>query len=116
MRKLSYASMASLFQVTPHEAEIITQAIGKPFPPSSEFPDGIPATALPRRRKRTQERRERHKAILAIVDEAPELPSLRKMQAFLSERGFKTSHVTIKEDYRALGILASAALPPKAQQ
>ena len=67
MWKLSYGRLASILQVTPHEAEIITQALGKPFPPSSAHFDWVPTTTLQGRRRRTQERQARRREISAIV-------------------------------------------------
>jgi hypothetical protein len=103
MRRLSYHRMADVLQVTPHEAEIIAQAIGKPFPPSATYGEWVPSTTIQGHHKRGSARQTRREAISAIVGEIAELPSLREMQHFLFERGIEASHVTIRTDYRILG-------------
>jgi hypothetical protein len=103
MRKLRYHRMADVLQVTPYEAEIIAQAIGKPFPPSANYGEWIPSTTIQGRHKRAPARLARRAEIAAIAGESQEMPSLRQMQRVLFERGIEASHVTIMADYRALG-------------
>jgi len=109
MRKLSYHRLATVLQVTPHEAEIISQALGKPFPPSAIHSEWIPSTTIQGLRKRSPERHARRQEIMAIVGERSETPSLREMRRILFKRGIEASHVTIMADYRALGLSTPVA-------
>jgi hypothetical protein len=115
MKKLSYHRMANDLGVTPHEAEIITQTIGKPFPPSVSFGEWIPSTTFQGHCKRTPARQARREVITAIVGGGTEIPSLRKMQRILFERGIEASYVTIRKDYQTLGI-RTPAVPVRAKK
>jgi hypothetical protein len=104
MNKLSYHYMADSLNVTPQEAEIVTQALNKPFPPSVSCGEWSPSTTIQGHRKRTPARQERRGEITSIVRESIEVPSLRKMKNILFERGIEVSHVTIRADYQTLGL------------
>lgn len=107
--KTSYHGMADRFNIAPEEAEVISQVIGRPFPPADHFGGGAPVTTQARGEKRTTKQLNRREEIVVIIQEyAAEgvTPSYRAMKTLLYERGIEASHVTIKADYEALGIVS----------
>lgn len=105
--KTNYHHMADTFDVSPHEAEIISQAIGKPFPPASRFGEWKPATTQSGREKKQANRQQEIRTIVRDIEVLGATPSYRAMKGLLFARGIDASHVTIKADYKALGIISS---------
>jgi hypothetical protein len=95
--------MADTLKVSPAEAEIISQTIRRPFPEAG-CTRGVSVTPGEKRAATQADRRLR---IRLIAEDLGQPPSYRKMQALLFERGISTSHMTIKVDYKALGMVSS---------
>ena len=110
MKKVSYQRMADWFDVRPEEAEIVSQRIGKPFPAAGHFGSYAAATNLAGEEKRATKQSTRRREIRAIIENerAREPPSFRAMQGLLCNRGIQASHVTIRADYQALGLVTTA--------
>lgn len=102
-QRLQKATIARCLHVTKEEAEVIAQRIGKPFPCA----DGalIALTALDGSPKKPDLAATRRQEIRRIIAERGNVPTVRKMEALLKNRGFDTgSYVSISADYKILGI------------
>ena len=109
--KTSYHGMADALDVVPEEAEAISQQIGRPFPAAAHFGVWVPVTTQAGGEKRSTKQLNRWEEIRAIIREHETqgvivIPSYRAMKALLYKRGIEASHVTIKADYKALGIVS----------
>ncbi len=100
-RNLRYQTIADQLLVTPDEAEIISQAIGKPFPPAVTFE---PKLIVPAALSRNKEQQRRRAAIQRLLERETAPPSYRKMQRLLQKQRIEASHITIKADYAAMGV------------
>ena len=108
MTKLSYQYVANVLGVTMEESEAITTVLRKPFPPSVGHSDGTDqAHSGAVTASRPQRNAMRRASILEIVRTAGAAPSLRGMEGQLLALGMNASHVTIRRDYRALGLTPS---------
>jgi hypothetical protein len=105
--KLSYHRMADLLKVSPREAEVISQMIRRPFPAATSFASCPPAVSLAREQKLVERQAERRLKIRLIANHLGQPPSYRAMKSMLFERGTSASHVTIKADYEALGLVSN---------
>jgi hypothetical protein len=107
-----YQTLADQLDVCPAEAEYVTQRIGKPFPAASRFGELVPLTKLSgqdTREVRIFKRREAIREILAEVQSGGgRRPSFRQMADLIRSRTRQeVSYVTVREDYRVLGIESS---------
>jgi hypothetical protein len=110
--KNSYHGMADILDVAPAEAELISQLIGRPFPPAARFGEWTLVTTQTGGEKRDTKRDTRRAEIRAIMREheaQARTPSYRAMKALLYQRGIEASHVTVKADYEALGIVSDGS-------
>lgn len=104
-RNYSYEGMASKLDVTVEEAMELSRITAKPFPPAVRFGGDSMSVLQARVPTRNDQRQQRHTAIQAIIqDRDGRAPSFRQMKGFLSDRGIKTSHVTVRGDYKTMGI------------
>ena len=107
--KVRYQTLADQLDVSPHEAEFVSQTLGKPFPAASRFGELIPWTKMSGQDTRDVRMLKRHDAIREIVAEVRagggRVPSFRQMAAqLLARTGQEVSHVTVRNDYAVLGI------------
>jgi hypothetical protein len=104
--RLSYHRMADLLKVSPWEAEVISGAIQRPFPAATCFA-ARPSTIGPvLEQRRAESQADRRLKIRLIAENLGRPPSYRGMKALLFQRGTNASHVTIKADYKALGLVS----------
>jgi hypothetical protein len=108
---MSYRAIADKLDVTPREAEAITEMLRKPFPASSRFEDDTTVTRLAPAGKRDTEALLRRMEIRRLVEGFDAVPSCRKLQHMLLAAGIKAGHVTVMADLKAMQ-LVGAFCPP----
>lgn len=84
-------------------SEIITQQIRKPFPWAKSFAATY-IKAEERQPTRSKEREIRRADIRSIIQKIGRVPSYREMEGLLREEGTEASHITVRDDYKALGV------------
>jgi hypothetical protein len=95
--------IAEWLNITPEESEVL-----ETWPAAPCF-GGAAANQLDENTTRAERASARHAAIEEIMNCLNgNVPSLRKMKTLLRELGHVVSHVTIRNDYRVLGLAASA--------
>ena len=104
--KLSYHRMADMLKVSPREAEVISRAIQRPFPAAANFAVRHSAANTVPERTRAESQADRRLKIRLIAENLEQPPSFREMKALLFQRGTHASHVTIRADYKALGLVS----------
>ena len=116
--KMGYRTMADALEITPSEAEFITQVLYRNvrsgdrrfFPAASKFGDVQPVTTLTGGELRSTKRARREEAILRIVCESPSVPSIREMMRKLDALGTATSIGTLHKEYKRLGLASPIAV------
>ena len=104
--KISYHIMADTLDIIPEEAEAISQVIGRPFPAAVRFGKLEPMTTQTGGETRVTKQVNRRERIMAIIQAKRVIPSYRAMKTLLYDLGIETSHITIKADYEALGLVS----------
>lgn len=104
---MSYRAIADKLDVTPREAEAITEMLRKPFPASSRFEDGTTVTRLAPAGKRDTEALLRRMEIRRLVEGYDVVPSCRKLQHMLLVAGIKAGHVTVMADLKAMQLVGA---------
>jgi hypothetical protein len=103
---LSYGTLADALEISPLEAEAISQAIGgKMFPSAARFNAHVRVTSPAGKKVNRAECRRAD--IRALLDQqAPSaVPSCRAMAKLLLEySGIQVSHLTVRADYADLGL------------
>jgi hypothetical protein len=115
MPKLEYKTMANALDVTPTEAEIVSQALygncqpgdRRFFPAAQRFGPLEPITNDPGKNTRRTKQIIRREHITTANIDAGQVLSFREMQGTLLNAGIEASLGTLHSDYKALG-LASA--------
>jgi hypothetical protein len=104
VRKMSYQAIADRLDVSPHEAQSISDNLQKEFPAAARF--GV-LPVIPTWRstgKRVTLRLLRRLEIRRITQELGCVPSLRALQQMLARVGIVVGHVTIMADLKALKV------------
>lgn len=108
VRKMSYQAIADRLDVSPHEAQSISDNLQKEFPAAARF--GV-LPVIPSWRatgKRVTQRLLRRLEIRRIIQELGAVPSLRALQQMLGRVGIVVGHVTIMADLKALRVSGEA--------
>jgi hypothetical protein len=115
MAKLEYKTMANLLDVTPTEAEVVSQALygncqpgdRRFFPAAQRFDPVEPITNISGKNMRRTKQIIRREHITTANIDAGRVLSFREVQGTLLKAGIEASLGTLHADYKALG-LASA--------
>jgi len=112
MPKLEYRTMANLLDVTPMEAEIVSQALygncrpgdRRFFPAAQRFGPVEPVTNVSGKNTRRTKQIIRREHITTANINAGKVLSVREMQVTLLKAGIEASLGTLHADYKALGL------------
>jgi hypothetical protein len=110
--KLAYRTMAEWLDVTPAEAEVVSQFLyGKCqagdrrfFPAAQRFGQLEPVTSVTGEKMRRTKLFIRHEGIRKVMAAAGCVPSVREMQAELLKLGIEVSVGSLHADYKALDL------------
>jgi hypothetical protein len=116
--RLSYRTVADELDVSPPEAEVLTQMLygnTRPgdrrfFPAATRFGNLQPVTTTLGGDLRSTKSAIRQTAILRVVSSSPEIPSIREMMRQLEGIGVETSIGTLQKEYKRLGLISGAAM------
>ena len=113
--KLEYRTIAEWLDVTPAEAETVSQVLyggcqagdRRFFPAAQRFGHLEPVTCVTGEKTRRTKLFIRREGIRNIVDAAGGVPSVREMQAELLKLGIEVSIGSLHADYKALDLLST---------
>ena len=109
VRKMSYQTIADQLDVSPHEAQSISENLQKEFPAAARF-GALPVVPSWRATgKRVTQRLLRRLEIRRIIQGHGVVPSLRALQQMLGRVGIVVGHVTIMADLKALRMSGEGA-------
>jgi hypothetical protein len=112
--KLCYQTMADWLDVSPSEAEIVTQVLyastqrgdRRFFPAAQRFGDLRPITNTSGTVLRATKKVARHDALRQILADSAHVPSVREMQAALLGVGIEVSLGSLHADYKELELVS----------
>lgn len=109
VRKMSYQTIADQLDVSPHEAQSISEDLKKEFPAAARF-GSLPVVPSWRATgKRVTQRLLRRLEIRRIIQVLGVVPPLRALQKMLGSVGIVVGHVTIMADLKALKVSGEAS-------
>jgi hypothetical protein len=102
VKKMSYRYIADSLDVTPWEAQLVSDKIKKTFPSAARFCAESAASHVTQHGGRATRRLLRRLEIQKLVEDSDTQPSSRRLQAMLQGVGIKVGHVTVATDLRWL--------------